>query len=223
VTERIPHRLAGAPQLTYPESLYVLDRALEGFETAYEKAGPMRVNDRMIGFNNQGQAKVWVNENFEQNHPSYPRGSLESTRYDSHEFLDGRNFSNVSTAENDMVQDVVNTVENYSEQGRFQEPLASRIHQKNLSFAQARGLVREAISQSRVPVPNRVDLFNHLVRGFRKVTTTGGHTTTTTTNVVQPHVEGYKFNYLPVNEPYRPNIFASRVGEHGIHSSGVRY
>lgn len=28
VTERIPHRLVDAPQLTYQESLYTLDRAL---------------------------------------------------------------------------------------------------------------------------------------------------------------------------------------------------
>ncbi len=28
ITERIPHRLVNAPQLTYPESLYVLDRSL---------------------------------------------------------------------------------------------------------------------------------------------------------------------------------------------------
>ena len=53
--------LATSPQLTYPESLYVLDQSLTGFEAAYEKCGPMRVNDHMIGFNNQGQCKVWVN------------------------------------------------------------------------------------------------------------------------------------------------------------------
>lgn len=43
----------------------------------------MRVNDRMIGFNNQGQAKVWINEDFANNHPSYPRRRLMSTRADS--------------------------------------------------------------------------------------------------------------------------------------------
>lgn len=26
-------------------------------------------------------------------------------------------------------------------------------------------------------------------------------------------VSGYRFNYLPVTEPFKPNIFASRVGE----------
>lgn len=83
ITERIPHRLAEAPQLTYPETLYTLDRALEGYEVAYDKSGPMRVNDQMIGFNNEGRCKVWVNEDFANNHPSYPRRSLVSTRADS--------------------------------------------------------------------------------------------------------------------------------------------
>ena len=50
----MPHRLNNAPQLTYPESLYVLDRSLEGYETAYNKCGPMVVNDHMIGFNKNG-------------------------------------------------------------------------------------------------------------------------------------------------------------------------
>lgn len=119
ITERIPHRLVDAPQLTYPESLYVLDRSLEGFETAYDKCGPMRVNDRMIGFNNEGHCKVWVNEDFANNHPSYPRRRLMSTRVDSRELLEGRYANHLPTSadEADMVQDVVDTVENYSEEG----------------------------------------------------------------------------------------------------------
>ena len=217
ITERIPHRLANAPQLTYPETLYVLDRALEGYETAYQKVGPFRVNDQMIGFNNQGEAKVWVNENFALNHPSYPRRRLASTRSDAQQFLEGRygNQLPVSVDEAEMVQDVVDTVENYCEEGRFPEPFASRIHQRNLSFAEARRLLNDEISQSKVPVPNRVDLFTNKVRGFRKVTTT-------TQKFVDQPAQGYRFNYLQYNEPYNPDIFASRVGEHGVHR-GVPY
>jgi hypothetical protein len=127
-----------------------------------------------------------------------------------------------------MVQDVVDTVENYSEQGRFPEPFSSRIHQRNLSFADARRLVKENITQGRIPVPNRVDLFTNKVWGYRKVTTTQvTQPTVTTTQVIQPTTathttHGYRFNYLPVNEPYHPDIFASRVGEHGTHR-GVNY
>jgi hypothetical protein len=35
-------------------------------------------------------------------------------------------------------------------------------------------------------------------------------------------VQGYRFNYLPVEKPFQPNIFASRVGEHGVYQ-GTRY
>lgn len=95
---------------------------------------------------------------------------------DSHEFLEGypTNYQPVSLDEADMVQDVVDTVENHSEEGRFPEPFASSIHQKGLSFAEARRRLHQTITQGRIPVPNRVDLFTNKVRGYRKVTTTGG-------------------------------------------------
>jgi hypothetical protein len=32
---------------------------------------PGSLNDKMIGFNEEGQVKVWVNENFGMNYPSY--------------------------------------------------------------------------------------------------------------------------------------------------------
>ena len=50
VTEPISNRLTDIPQLTYPESLYVLDRSLDGYEHLYHKAGPFQVNSDMIGF-----------------------------------------------------------------------------------------------------------------------------------------------------------------------------
>lgn len=216
----------------------------------------MRVNDRMIGLNNEGHCKVWVNEDFANNHPSYPRRRLMSTRVDSRELLEGRYANHLPTSadEADMVQDVVDTVENYSEEGRFPEPFSSRIHQRGLSFADARRLLHENIVEGRIPVPDRVDLFTNRVRGYRKVTTTTQvpQTTvthhevrpqtvtqvvqpvTTTTQVVQPvtttqviqpvgtsvvqSTQGYRFNYLPPERPYQPNIFASRVGEAIIHN-----
>lgn len=146
----------------------------------------------------------------------------------------------VSADESDMVQDVVDTVEDYCEEGRFPEPFASRIHQRNLSFGDARRLIHETITENRIPVPDRVDLFTNKVRGWRRTTnTTHTHTNqgninthihtvqpptqvvTTTTHTQRP-AQGYKFNYLPAERPYQPEIFASRVGEHGVYN-GVRY
>lgn len=49
---------------------------------------------------------------------------------------------------------------------------------------------------------------------------------TTTTTVNQPVLhqtsQGYRFNYLPADRSFEPDIFASRVGEHGVHH-GHRY
>ena len=111
ITERIPHRLANAPQLTEAESLYTLDRSLQGFQTAYQKCGPMKVNDRMIGYTNEGHCKVWVNEDFASNHPGQPRRVVQSSLEESKDFLEGK-FKTwpASSDEADMVQDVVYAV-----------------------------------------------------------------------------------------------------------------
>ena len=109
-----------------------------------------------------------------------------------------------------MVQDIVDTVENYSEEGRFPEPFATKIHQRDLSFAEARSLLHQTISESRVPVPNRIDLISNRVRGYRKVTQQIQIQQQVVTPVIQTQtitqkpaqVQGYRFNYLPVEKPF---------------------
>lgn len=79
----------------------------------------MLVNDNMIGFNRDGSAKVWVNENFANNHPSYPLPHLESTT--GREVLDPKN-KNLIFIDNDeaaMVDNIVNVVGDHSEEGRW--------------------------------------------------------------------------------------------------------
>ena len=43
-SERIPHRLSQLPQLTFPESLYLLKESLNSYEVVYQKMGPLNVN-----------------------------------------------------------------------------------------------------------------------------------------------------------------------------------
>ena len=74
------------PQLTYPESLYVLDRSLEGYEHLYHKTGAFQVNSDMIAFNENGECKVWHNENYGDNRPAKPLSILQSTT-DRNSFL----------------------------------------------------------------------------------------------------------------------------------------
>lgn len=244
ITEHIPHRLSQAPQLTYPESLYVLDRSLEGYENAYNRCGPSLVNDNMIGFNRQGEAKVWVNENFANNHPSNRLAHLESTT--SRDLLDPKNknvfFTNSDEAA--MVENIANVVGDHSEDGRWREPFRSEV--RGLGFREARNLIHDTAAREHVFIPDRVDLFTNKIRGYRTTTTTvtPGWVPPPVLSTPPPPVlssppppvvsqpihqttsvnlgSGYKFNYLPVDKPFEPDVFASRVGEHGVHH-GHRY
>ncbi len=44
--------------------------ALRGYSDISKIVVPGAITDGMIGFNRQGQTKVWVNENFGMNHPA---------------------------------------------------------------------------------------------------------------------------------------------------------
>lgn len=133
----------------------------------------------------------------------------------------------VSNDEADMVQEVVDVVEEKCEEGRFPEPFATQIRQRNLSFTDARRLIHEASVNSRWPVPDRIDLYNNKCWRY------GHHHQTYPTQIpVEPPMvpsyrpmppvhhektQGYRFNYLPVDRTYEPEIFGSRVGEHGVY------
>lgn len=80
--------------------------------------------------------------------------------------------------------------------------------------------MRDYSSINNIFVPERVDLFYNKVSGWRKnVNTTVTNTyvpppVTTVHTSMQP-TYGYRFNYIPPEQYYHPDIFASRVGEHG--------
>ena len=61
----------------------------------------------MIGFNTNGETKVWVNENFGKNHPVNYREQ------------DGNDLTNLRSANNEqrMVQNIINVVERKCERG----------------------------------------------------------------------------------------------------------
>lgn len=241
INERIPHRLAGAPQLTFEESLYVLDRSLEGYEHAYNQCGPFVVDDSMIGFTPEGEARVWVNNNFADNHPVNRRPFLKTTTDEGQEFYKGdKKIIPPCSDESDMVQNIVDVVGEHCQEGTFPQPFLSEVRNPALGFSEARSLITQTVTNNNLFMPYSVDLIRHKVRGF------GGKRTVVTNTVVgqgqttqvQPTVlrsppppvttttgytsTGYKFNYLPVDKPYEPDVFASRVGEHGTHH-GHRY
>lgn len=69
IYERMSYRLRDCPFLTFQQFLYVLCEALRGFGECYTKVGEFQINDGMIGINSKGFIKVWLNENFGENHP----------------------------------------------------------------------------------------------------------------------------------------------------------
>jgi len=62
--------------------LYVLDRALDGYYFLYQNVGPFDVNSNMIGITQEGEVKVWHNENFGKNYPLREKRTLQSSRVD---------------------------------------------------------------------------------------------------------------------------------------------
>ena len=77
-TERIPTRLSEIKYLDENKGLVVLEQALIGYKSIFTFQGPVLINDDMIGFNQNGKVKVWLNNNFAKNTPD---GELNPPRY----------------------------------------------------------------------------------------------------------------------------------------------
>jgi hypothetical protein len=56
---------------------------LRGFEDLYERAGAFEVTDKMIGVNTRGEPRVWLNENYAENHPVFERPILQAINHDA--------------------------------------------------------------------------------------------------------------------------------------------
>ena len=57
----------------------MLSECLRGFDDCYAKVGGFEVTQQMIGLNNRGHVKVWLNENFPNNHPTHEKPMLQIT------------------------------------------------------------------------------------------------------------------------------------------------
>lgn len=187
----------------------------------------MYINDRMIGYTPEGYAKVWVNEDFSNNHPAFPRRTLESTLEEPTSFLEGKQRNPLTgNDEADMVENVIDVVANHCEDGRYPEPFRSQIHQKNYSFRETRRFIKQYSLDNNIFVPDRVDIWGNRYWDWRKTTTIiDNQTRFPPRPIPEPPVyrpptqttHGYRFNYIPPEQPYHPDIFASRMGEHGVH------
>ena len=132
LTERIPTLLADSRQLSFDETNIVLYNALKGYSRLSDKFGPIEVTDQMIGFNAEGNTKVWINENFGRNHP------ISSKDADTQD-LTGLKSSN----EERMVRNIINIVERKCERGQFPEPFRTDLY-RSTSFSDTLRFIQSA-------------------------------------------------------------------------------
>eukprot|EP00178_Gracilaria_changii_P001800 TRINITY_DN12518_c0_g1_i1.p1 TRINITY_DN12518_c0_g1~~TRINITY_DN12518_c0_g1_i1.p1 ORF type:complete len:117 (+),score=1.88 TRINITY_DN12518_c0_g1_i1:618-968(+) len=116
-----------------------------------------------------------------------------------------------------MVENIIDVVGDHCEEGRYPEPFRSNIHQQNYSFRDARKYIKEYALSNQIFVPDRVDIWGNRCWGWRNShTRIDNHHIIPQPPIYRPHpvevTHGYKFNYIPPETPYNPDIFASRVG-----------
>jgi hypothetical protein len=81
----------------------VLQQALIGYRTIYNFEGAFVVNDDMIGFNSNGQVKVWLNNNFAKNTPD---SELNPPRYEENTY-----HASGINSEGGMINQIVDIVQ----------------------------------------------------------------------------------------------------------------
>ena len=69
VVEFIPLRLGAVREMDREEALTVLCAACRAFHMIEIKFGPVVLNEELIGFNNNGKTKIWLNKDHWVNKP----------------------------------------------------------------------------------------------------------------------------------------------------------
>jgi hypothetical protein len=108
-TEYMPYRLADVRTLSHDQGLYVLSESLRGFYELYRRLGAFAIDETLIGFNKDGQVKVWHSPNFAKNHFDTDGVVLMSTA-NPHDF-DSRLLH---TQEVEMVDNIWTAVSQYA-------------------------------------------------------------------------------------------------------------
>lgn len=151
LTERIPKRWSELPQLTFPETLYGLNESLKGFEDLHNKAGVFDIGSNMIGVNNNGEVKVWLNENFAENHPAFEKPVLQTTLTSMDSYM-------TPSSESQMVRSVIDIIEDKCENGRFPNDFRDRLHKNSRTFDEAINVTENYIKSGGVFVPDRINM-----------------------------------------------------------------
>lgn len=101
----------------------------------------------MIGFNNNGEAKVWLNDNFAENHPVSERPILQTTM--TNEALTG------GTSEQKVVKTIYDLVENKC-QGGFPQDFYHALWNKTKTYHEAFNTIQQYVEDKNINVPDRI-------------------------------------------------------------------
>lgn len=69
LTQRIPYTLEDITNLEFSEAMILLYTCLNNFSKTYHMFGGFTVYEKLIGFDAQGNIKLWVHENLSINQP----------------------------------------------------------------------------------------------------------------------------------------------------------
>lgn len=145
-TEHIPARLSEVDGLSEPEGLYVLREALNGYKIICQFQGILKINEEMIGFTQDGQVKVWLNENYARNAPDLENIVSKGTG--------GYQPQNDAA----FIRQLFELIEGRLATRRFSEGIRSRFFQSQFStFDEALGLVHNYAAQSGVAILSGID------------------------------------------------------------------
>lgn len=147
-TERIPNRLSEGHGLPLNEALYVLHESLVGFKTINQYNGPVSITDEMIGFNQDGKVRVWLNTNF----------STNLSEADS-QIFESRRQKPAGIGEAAMIDQLFSVVEQHVQGGRYSEQFRAQYSTSPPStFDEALAFVKRFTSQSGIQVPGRISV-----------------------------------------------------------------
>lgn len=102
--ERTVARWGDLGELSFPETLYALSESIRGFDDCFSRIKLFEITNRMIALNSKGAVRVWLNENFADNHPVDEKPHLQMVCVDEGKLKSSRE-------ELIMLQNLLNVIE----------------------------------------------------------------------------------------------------------------
>lgn len=104
----------------------------------------------MIGVNNENSVKVWLNENFAQNHPVSEKPFLQITSSDV--------YSSAISSEASMVRSIIDIVESKCQDGKYPPSFGEQIRRASVTFEDAQDAIADYSKENRINPSEQIHL-----------------------------------------------------------------